>query len=114
MLTHGTRGMTGRNGIEREGLNERDELLAYLPMAWVGDNLFSYAQSCVAGFCVSCPESSDTVANDLREIRPDYNFAPPRVSENMLTPVPIRIEDAAAINRRMFVFFMGGDRRDRQ
>jgi long-chain acyl-CoA synthetase len=111
MLTHDNLVTTGRNGIEREGLNERDEVLAYLPMAWVGDNLFSYAQSCVAGFCVSCPESSDTVANDLREIGPTYNFAPPRVYENMLTQVLIRMEDAAAIKRRMFDFFMGVARR---
>ena len=81
-------------------------MLAYLPMAWVGDNLFSYAQSYVAGFCVSCPESAETVANDLREIGPSYYFAPPRVYENMITQVMIRMEDAAAIKRGLFHFFM--------
>lgn len=106
MLTHDNLVITGRNGIEREGLTDREELLAYLPMAWVGDNLFSYAQSCVAGFCVSCPESGETVAGDLREIGPTYTFAPPRVYENMLTQVRIRMEDASAIKRRMFDFFM--------
>ena len=106
MLTYDNLVITGRNGIEREGLTEHEELLAYLPMAWVGDNLFSYAQSCVAGFCVSCPESSNTVLNDLREIGPTYNFAPPRIYENMLTQVLIRMEDAGVIKRRMFHFFM--------
>ena len=76
--------ITARNGIVREGLNADEEVLAYLPMAWVGDNLFSYAQSYVAGFCVSCPEDAATVAQDLREIGPTYYFAPPRVYENML------------------------------
>ncbi|MFT5740156.1 MAG: long-chain acyl-CoA synthetase, partial [Gammaproteobacteria bacterium] len=71
-----------------------------------GDNLFSYAQSYVAGFCVSCPESAETVANDLREIGPSYYFAPPRVYENMITQVMIRMEDAAAIKRVLFHFFM--------
>ncbi len=88
--------ITARNGIIREGLSSQEEVLAYLPMAWVGDNLFSYAQSYVAGFCVSCPESAATVVSDLREIGPTYYFAPPSVYENMLTQVMIRMEDAAA------------------
>jgi len=103
--------VTARNGIVREGLTSREEVLAYLPMAWVGDNLFSYAQSYVAGFCVSCPENASTVANDLREIGPTYYFAPPSIYENMLTQVMIRMEDAAAIKRRMFDYFMAHARR---
>ena len=98
--------ITARNGIIREGLTSHEEVLAYLPMAWVGDNLFSYAQSFVAGFCVSCPEDATTVANDLREIGPTYYFAPPRVYENMLTQVMIRMEDAASIKRNIFHYFM--------
>jgi acyl-coenzyme A synthetase/AMP-(fatty) acid ligase len=98
--------ITARNGIVREGLTADEEVLAYLPMAWVGDNLFSYAQSYVAGFCVSCPEDASTVAHDLREIGPTYYFAPPRVYENMLTQVMIRMEDAAEIKRKLFHYFM--------
>jgi long-chain acyl-CoA synthetase len=111
MLTHDNLIITGRNGVEREGLSERDELLAYLPMAWVGDNLFSYTQSHVAGFCVSCPESSDTVVQDMREIGPTYNFAPPRIYENMLTQVVIRMEDAGRFKRFLFRYFMEVARR---
>jgi long-chain acyl-CoA synthetase len=111
MLTHDNLIRTSRNGIEREGLRRDDEMLAYLPMAWVGDNLFSYAQSYVAGFCVSCPESSDTVLTDMREIGPTYNFAPPRIYENMLTQVMIRMEDAGIVKRKMFEFFMSVARR---
>ncbi len=111
MLTHDNMIITGRNGVEREGLNEKDEMLAYLPMAWVGDNLFSYTQSYVAGFCVSCPESSDTVLTDMREIGPTYNFAPPRIYENMLTQVMIRMEDAGRVKKAMFRYFMDVARR---
>jgi len=111
MLTHDNLIITGRNGIEREGLAETEELLAYLPMAWVGDNLFSYTQSYVAGFCVSCPESSDTVLTDMREIGPTYNFAPPRIYENMLTQVLIRMEDAGRVKRFLFRYFMEVARR---
>jgi len=106
MLSNDNVIITARNGIIREDLTSKEEVLAYLPMAWVGDNLFSYAQSYVAGFCVSCPEDATTVAHDLREIGPTYYFAPPRVYENMLTQVMIRMEDAARIKRDIFNYFM--------
>lgn len=106
VLTNDNAIITARNGIIREGLGADEEVLAYLPMAWVGDNLFSYAQSYVAGFCVSCPENISTVTNDLREIGPTYYFAPPRVYENMLTQVMIRMEDASSIKRHLFHYFM--------
>ncbi len=98
--------ITGRNGAMRENLSEDEDMLAYLPMAWIGDNIFSVAQSFVTGFCVSCPESSETVLEDLREIGPTYFFAPPRIYESLLTTVMIRIEDAAKIKQRMFHYFM--------
>ncbi|MDO8930964.1 MAG: AMP-binding protein [Rhodocyclaceae bacterium] len=95
-----------RGGCEFDHLKPEDEILSYLPMAWVGDHLFSIAQSLYAGFTVNCPESGDTVLTDLREIGPTYYFAPPRVFENMLTQVMIRMEDAGAIKRGMFHYFM--------
>ncbi len=106
VLTHDNVIITARNGIIRENLTEDEEVLAYLPMAWVGDNLFSYAQSYVAGFTISCPENGATVMSNLREIGPTYYFAPPRVYENMLTQVMIRMEDASKIKQRMFHYFM--------
>jgi long-chain acyl-CoA synthetase len=89
-----------------EGLTPSEEVLAYLPMAWIGQNIFSYAQWLVTGFTVNCPESQATVAADMREIGPTYYFAPPRVLEALLTQVTIRMEDAAAIKRRMYAYFM--------
>ena len=106
MLSHDNLIITARNGIAVENLQEDEESLAYLPMAWVGDNVFSLAQAYVAGFCVSCPESSETVLTDLREIGPTYFFAPPRIFENILTTVTIRMEDAAPFKRKMFKYFM--------
>ena len=106
MLSYDNAIVSARNAIAFDGLTETDEILAYLPMAWVGDHIFSYAESYVAGFCVSCPESGNTVLNDLREIGPTFFFAPPRIFENILTTVMIRMEDAGAVKRRMFHFFM--------
>ena len=106
MLSHDNLIVTARNGVNYDKLKEDEEVLAYLPMAWVGDNVFSLSQSYVAGFCVSCPESSETVLTDLREIGPTYFFAPPRIFENILTTVTIRMEDAAPIKQKLFKYFM--------
>ena len=100
-----------QSGVEFDSLGPQDDILSYLPMAWVGDHLFSYGQAMVAGFTINCPESGDTVMTDLREIGPTYYFAPPRVFENLLTQVMIRMEDASAIKRRMFQYFMEVARR---
>ncbi len=92
-------------------LDRFDEALAYLPLAWVGDHYLNYAQGLVAGFCLACPESSETALQDIREIGPTFFFAPPRVFEQMLTRVMIRMEDAGAIKRRLFHYFIGVARR---
>ena len=95
------------DSVNFDKLNDRDEVLAYLPLAWVGDHYMNYAQGLVAGYCMSCPESADTVQQDLREIGPTFYFAPPRVFENLLTRVMIRMEDASALKRKMFHYFIG-------
>ncbi|HUX25238.1 MAG TPA: AMP-binding protein, partial [Burkholderiales bacterium] len=110
-ITHSALINAARGGCGFDRLSADDEILSYLPMAWVGDNLFSYAQSLLAGFTVNCPESGETVMTDMREIGPTYYFAPPRVLENLLTQVMIRIEDAGAVKRGMFHYFMEVARR---
>ena len=100
-----------RGGCAFDRLGPGDEVLSYLPMAWVGDNLFSYAQALAGGFTINCPESGDTVMTDMREIGPTYYFAPPRVFENLLTQVMIRMEDAGRTKRWLFHTFLGVARR---
>jgi long-chain acyl-CoA synthetase len=97
---------TSRASAEFDGLRAGDEVLAYLPMAWVGDFIFSVGQATWTGFCVNCPESPETMMIDLREIGPTYFFAPPRIFETMLTSVMIRMEDASRLKRRLFDSFM--------
>ena len=97
---------TARASSEFDHLRASDEVLAYLPMAWVGDFIFSIGQAYWTGFCTNCPESPDTMMTDLREIGPTYFFAPPRVFETTLTTVMIRMEDAGNLKRRMFHYFM--------
>ncbi|MGZ5239490.1 MAG: AMP-binding protein, partial [Caldimonas sp.] len=89
-------------GARFDKLTADDEVLAYLPPAWIGQNIFSYAQWLVCGYVVNCPESASTVTIDLKEIGPTYYFAPPRVFEGLLTSVMIRMEDAGRLKRWMF------------
>jgi long-chain acyl-CoA synthetase len=111
MLTHDNIILSAENGNRFDGFGPDDLLLAYLPMAWVGDHIFSYAQSYAAAMCVCCPESPETVVEDRREIGPTYFFAPPRVFENLLTQVMVRMEDAGWLKKRMFHYFLGVARR---
>lgn len=106
VLSHENLLATARNTNEFDGITAEEEVLAYLPMAWVGDNVFSFAMGFVAGFCVNCPESANTVAQDLREIGPTFYFAPPRVFESVLTSVMIRMKDAGRLKRSLFDHFM--------
>tara|TARA_B110000003_G_scaffold141480_1_gene142958 strand:+ start:205 stop:2169 length:1965 start_codon:yes stop_codon:yes gene_type:complete len=93
---------TSKNSSEFDNLKPGEETVAYLPMAWVGDFIFSVGQAYWMGFCVNCPESAETLNTDLREIGPSYYFAPPRVFENQLTSVMIRMEDAGRFKRWLF------------
>ncbi|AUJ65043.1 long-chain fatty acid--CoA ligase [Aestuarium zhoushanense] len=102
---------TSKNSADFDHLKADDEVLAYLPMAWVGDFIFSIGQAMWTGFCVNCPESAETMMTDMREIGPSYFFAPPRVFETQLTNVMIRMEDAGALKRNMFKRYMDVARR---
>ena len=95
-----------RSSSEFDKLGAGENVLAYLPMAWVGDFIFSIGQAAWTGFCVNCPESQGTMQTDLREIGPTYYFAPPRVFESQLTNVMIRMEDAGKTKKWLFDTFM--------
>jgi len=105
--THASLLGPARTAAEMERLGEADVILAYLPPAWIGQNIFSCAQAFVTGYCICCPEAPETLMNDMREIGPTYYFAPPRVLEALLTQVSIRMDDAAAPKRWLYRKFMG-------
>ncbi|MGA0570332.1 AMP-dependent synthetase/ligase [Variovorax sp. VNK109] len=109
--THASLLNRAQAGADFDRLTANEEVLAYLPPAWVGQNIFSYAQWLACGYIVNCPESGSTVMIDLKEVGPTYYFAPPRVFEALLTSVMIRMEDAGAIKRSMFHHFMNVARR---
>src|SRR5262245_11618471 len=106
VLTHHALLDRAKVAADMEKLDDNDVVLAYLPAAWIGQNIFSYAQPFVTGYCICCPESAETVMSDMREIGPTYYFAPPRVLEALLTQVSIRMEDAGPVSRFFYRHFM--------
>lgn len=99
----------GRALIERmrtlaaiERLGESDTALAYLPPGWVCQILFSYVLPMVAGSCVCCPESSDTLLADLREIAPTCFLATPRMLATIVSQVSLRMEASGGINLALY------------
>ncbi len=106
MLTYENTIVSARNANAFDRLDQNEEVIAYLPLAWVGDYIFSYVQAYVAGYCVNCPETPDTVVQDRREIGTTYAFAPPRVYENVLTLTTVRMADASPFKRKLFDYFI--------
>ncbi len=104
--THNSLLNAAESGASFDKLTSAEEVLAYLPPAWIGQNIFSYSQWLACGYVVNCPESAATTTIDLKEVGPTYYFAPPRVFEGLLTSVMIRMEDAGAFKRKMFSYFM--------
>jgi long-chain acyl-CoA synthetase len=111
MLTYRNAIVSARNANAFDRLGPDEEVIAYLPLAWIGDHIFSYVQSYAAGYCVNCPEAPDTVVEDRREIGTTYAFAPPRIYENLLTLTMVRMADAGALKRRIFDYFIALARR---
>ncbi|MCP4074166.1 MAG: long-chain fatty acid--CoA ligase [Hyphomicrobiales bacterium] len=106
MLSNDNMVKTAISANEFDHFDETEQIVAYLPLAWVGDHVFSYGQAFTAGYCVCCPESAETVNEDRREIAPTYFFAPPRVFEIMLTAIMVRMEDAGTFKKKMFHYFL--------
>lgn len=102
VLTHDALIDRARVIATTEGLNASDTTMAYLPPGWVGQNLFGYVLPMVVGYCVCCPESSDTLLADMREIGPTCFLATPRVLEALLTDVSVRLEDTGGLNLRLY------------
>ena len=106
MLSYDNLVISSANANTFDNLNYSEEVLAYLPLAWVGDHVFSYGQFLCAGYCVCCPESSETIDVDRREIAPTYFFAPPRVFETLLTQIMVRMEDSGSFKKKLFDHYM--------
>ena len=105
MISHANAVGVAEAFAQEARITPEDTSLAYLPMAWAGDSVYTLFASLAVGFCANCPESPETVQRDLRELGPSTLLAPPRIWENMLTSVQVRAADATPLKRRTFEYF---------
>ncbi|MCH9780425.1 MAG: AMP-binding protein [Alphaproteobacteria bacterium] len=102
MLTHANVLEAARMGIDFDKVTVKDSMMSYLPIAWVGDFIFSLCMASVAGFSVNCPESEETFLHDMNEIGPTLFFAPPRVLEGLYARMTVRMTEASALKRALY------------
>ncbi len=105
MLSHANLLAAAEGFVAAEDIRPTDNILSYLPMAWIGKSLFSLVLTLLVGFTCNCPERPETVQRDLRELGPTVALAPPRIWENMLTQLRVRAADATPLKRRLFELF---------
>jgi len=82
------------------------QFVSFLPLAWIGEQMMSMACGMQTGFALNFPEEPETVQTNIREIGPHIMFAPPRIWENMVSQVQVKIEDADRLKRAMFNWAM--------
>ncbi|HET6599694.1 MAG TPA: AMP-binding protein, partial [Burkholderiaceae bacterium] len=104
-----------RNAHRAHAFDFGEEILAYLPMAWVGDYAMTVGAGVALRFTTNIPERPETVLHNLREIAPTFYLAAPRSWDNMLTTVQVRMEDSTRLKKAIYDFFMhaalGAERR---
>lgn len=79
-----------RNAAAAGFILEGETHMAYMPIAWVGDFIFSVSAAVALRFSVNIPENQETLQHDMREIAPTVYFTSPRAWSTMLTRVQIR------------------------
>ncbi len=94
------------NAFEAKSFDFGEEILAYLPMAWIGDFAITMGAGIGLHFTINIPERPDTVLHNLREIAPTYYLAAPRSWDNILTQVQVRMEDSTWLKKKLYDFFM--------
>ncbi len=106
MISHGNFVSAIQGILEIEKYQRTDQMLAYLPPAWIGDTFWSLAASLIVGCTVNCPERPETVLENLREIGPHFMVAPPRIWENLVSTVQVKMADASWVKRRLYRWLM--------
>lgn len=101
-ITHANLISMGKGLCDIEKFSQPDQFVSFLPLAWIGEQMMAIACGMRVGFALNFPEEPETGQSDLREIGPRLMFAPPRIWENMLSQVQVKIEDADWLKRRLF------------
>lgn len=105
-ITHANLLSMAEGMTQIDGYKQDHQFVSFLPLAWIGEQMMSMACGMYKGFALNFPEEPETTQIDLREIGPHLMFAPPRVWENYLSQVQVKIEDADPVKQRLFKWAM--------
>jgi long-chain acyl-CoA synthetase len=107
MLSHRNMLFMGRSLMRLDPLDERDRHVSVLPLAWIGEQMMALSCGLQVGFATSFTEEASTARSDLREIGPSVMFAPPRIWEDMVSSVQVRLGDTGYVKRTSFAWAFG-------
>jgi long-chain acyl-CoA synthetase len=102
MLTHDNLLKMGANMLGVDPMDEADEFVSFLPLAWIGEQMMAMSCGLRVGFTINFPEEPETVQQNIREIGPEVMFSPPRIWENMLSTVQVKMEDSSRLKRALY------------
>jgi len=105
-LTHKSMISMGQNLMSVDPMDAKDEFASFLPLAWIGEQMMTMSCGLQVGFTINFPEEPETIQHDLREIGPQVMFSPPRIWENLVSQVQVKIEDSSWLKRRLYNWAM--------
>ena len=106
MLTHNNLISQGQNLMAVDSFEMTDDFVSFLPLAWVGEQMITVACGIQKGFTINFPESASTVQDNIREIGPHAMFSPPRIWENILSTVQVKMQDSTPLKQRVYEWAM--------
>jgi long-chain acyl-CoA synthetase len=106
VLTHRALINTARGFVARYPMNEDDDLISNFPAAWVGDSFFATIPHLLTGARLNFPEEPETIAEDTREVGPNFVIYGPRQWEGLVSEIQVKMVDAGPLKRLTYKLFM--------
>ena len=105
-LTHRALINTAQGFISRYPLGENDDLISNFPAAWVGDSFFATIPHLLTGARLNFPEEPETIAEDTREVGPNFVIYGPRQWEGLVSEIQVKMIDAHPLKRFTYNLFL--------
>jgi len=106
VLTHRALIHTARGFVSVYPLTENDDLISNFPAAWVGDSYFATIPHLLTGARLNFAEEPETIAEDTREVGPDFVIYGPRQWESLVSEIQVKMTDANRIKRFFYNLFI--------
>jgi len=106
ILTHRALITTARGFVDRYPMDETDDLISNFPAAWVGDSFFATIPHLLTGARLNFPEEPETIAEDTREVGPNFVIYGPRQWEGLVSEIQVKIVDTGPVKRFFYNLFL--------